>query len=188
MQKETSVWKFIFSSFFLFYISDNILEVFMFDPRQNETTESNIGMRWRYRSRVAPELVSGFMINLFVSLREARQETFRCLLIEKCLTRRRTSKKFNNFYLNCHRNVRIDETLFCLPFREFFLFCSRKTPKMPLHQPRLYVYLLTAGRRPFNVLGSQTRFGRFIMRFYMSINNVMSSKWLTFRSCFLRNQ
>lgn len=52
------------------------------------------------------------------------------------------------------------------PFGNSFDSSSLQNAEMPLHQqPSLYVYLLTAGRRPFNVLGSQTRFGRFIMRF-----------------------
>lgn len=97
MQKETSVWKFIFSSFFLFYISDIILEVFVFDPRQNETNQTSICADVLPESLPQQQLPSArFMINLFVSLRKARQETFRCLSIENCSTLRaseRASKK-----------------------------------------------------------------------------------------------
>lgn len=113
MQKETSVWKFILSSlflsaFFLFRIIIFSRFLYLIRDRMNRIIHRYVLTFASLSPSAAPASDSGFMINLFVSLRKARHETFRCRLIEKCLTRQEENdeKKFNNFYLCCHRNVR----------------------------------------------------------------------------------
>lgn len=148
MQKETSVC--IFSSFFLFFISDNILEVFIFDPRHNETNHTFADVPARNELFCLPQLPKA-SLDLWLIYRIITRGTSRDIpmsLDRKMFEESENKKKmFNNFYLCCHRNVRNRwnecGSLLCLPFREFFrqTLLLPETPKMPLHQPSLYVYL-----------------------------------------------